>query len=78
MDEGGSQNQIIYIKYKEEENLKKTLLSIKDEEKIAEITTIEERRIDMVERVGEEHIYENLKSIGRTGKSKLDPLYIEN
>ena len=78
MDEGDSQNQIIYIKYKEEENLKKTLLSIKDEEKIAEITTIEERRIDMVERVGEEHIYENLKSIDRTRKSKLDPLYIEN
>ena len=34
--------------------------------KIVKITTIEERRINMIEGIEEEHIYENPKNIKRT------------
>ena len=44
-------NQIIYIKQKEE-SINIVLLWMKAQEKIAEITTIEERKISMMERVG--------------------------
>ena len=62
MDEEDSPNQIIYIKYKEEENIKKVLLAMKDEGKIAEITTIEEKRINMMEVVGEKHTKKKQKN----------------
>ena len=55
IDEGDFLNQIFYIKYKE---------------KKAEITTVEERIIDMMEGVGEENIYKSLKNIERTRKRK--------
>ena len=58
MDDGNFLNQIIYIKYKEEDNVKKALLGMKTQENIAAKTTIEERIIDMTKGVGEEHIYE--------------------
>ena len=54
-----SLNQVIYIKYKEKESS----AWIKTEEKIAEITTIKERSIDITEGVGEEHIYESPKRV---------------
>ena len=53
-------NQIIYIKYKEE-NVKKALLGMKAREK-KEITTIEKRRIYMTEGIGEDHTYESPKT----------------
>ena len=49
MDEGYSQNHIIFFKYKEEENMKKFLIGMKDKKKTIEITKIEERRIDRKE-----------------------------
>ena len=51
--------------------MKKTLILKKDEEKIVEITTVEERKIDMTEGVGEEHIYESLKKRARKRKPPL-------
>ena len=45
--------------------MKKALFEIKAQEKIAEITPIEERKIDMMEGVGEEHIYKTSKYIER-------------
>ena len=46
IDNGNSLNKIIFIKHKEEENIKKPLLGIKNEEKRADIITIEENRYD--------------------------------
>ena len=48
MDGGDSLKHIIYVKYKEEENMKKPLLAMIEEEKIPEITTIEENGYDGV------------------------------
>ena len=69
-ENGDSLNQIIYIKYKEEKNMKKALLLMKVQEKVAQKTTIEERRIFIIEGVSEEHIYERLKNIERTRERK--------
>ena len=38
--EGYPLNKIIYIKYKEKENINKALFEMKAQEKIAEVTTI--------------------------------------
>ena len=72
MDDGNFLNQIIYIKYKEEDNVKKALLGMKAQENIAAKTTIEERIIDMTKGVGEEHIYESPKHKGRHHTSSDD------
>ena len=46
-----------YGEVKKEENMKKTLLGIKIQEN-SKINTIEKKRIEMVQGVGEEHIHE--------------------
>ena len=62
MDEEEFPNQIIFIKYRKEKNMKKVLIAKRYEDKIVKITTIEEGIIDIIEREGEEHIYESSKT----------------
>ena len=50
--------QTIYIKYNRKEKMTRVPMGMKEEEKIAEITAIEEQRIDMRGTVDKNQIYQ--------------------
>ena len=65
MDEEDSLNQIIFIKYKEEENIEKTHCDERWRK-----NSWKERRIDMIDGVVEENIYDSSKNIEQTRMKK--------
>ena len=71
MYEADSPNQSIFIKYNKEENMK-ALDRMKDEVKIVEITTIKERKIDVMDGVGEKQYRESPKNMqGNNYRNKM-------
>ena len=68
MNEGDTLNQTIYIKYKE------SITWDESPGKIVQITTIEEKKIDMIEGIGEEHIYESPKHTKKDQRKKANLL----
>ena len=59
MDEENTPNprKIFYIKYEQREEINRAQIEMKVGERIAEITAIEERRVNMTGAVDEDYIY---------------------
>ena len=58
--------QIFYIKYEQEEEKNRALIKMNEDNRIAEITTIQEQRVDMTGAVDEDYIYKALNTTQRS------------
>ena len=72
MDEENTINprQIFYIKYEQNEEVSKIMLRMKEDNRIAETTAVEEQRIDMTGAVDEEYINKTPNTTQRTRTKK--------
>ena len=68
MDKENTPNnrQIFYIKYEQREEMNRAQIELKEEEIIAEVTAIEEQRVNMTKATDEQYMYKTFNSTKRT------------
>ena len=68
MDKENTPNKrkMFYIKYKQREEMNRAQIELKEKEKIAEVTAIEEQRVNMTKTTDEQQMYKTSNSTQRT------------
>ena len=76
MDKENTPNngQIFYIKYEQREEMNRAQIELIEEEIIAEVTAIEEQRVNMTKATDEHHMYKTSNEFKKNTNRKTRPV----